>query len=170
MSIHLSAKISSIDILKAADANSINNRVSLKTTGEHSSMSRNQTELYMPSDFFSRYTLEQTASLLEKEHPALAHCIQNALDHTPIASDEIMHHTYTGEMLCNIDLVEHIKPHVIGRVVSCLTDIGQKVLSKKQTPQDEMSSLRSIIEDWMQLTEWILKRTDTDKQDCTSYQ
>jgi len=124
----------------------------------------------MPSDFFSRHTLEQTCSLLKKEHPALGHCLQNALQHLRIVPYENLYRVYTGEMLSNIDLVDQLKPHVIGRVVSCLTDIGQKALSNKHTPQNEMVNLRGIIEDWMQLTEWILLRTNEDKQDCTPYQ
>jgi hypothetical protein len=171
MSIDLPAKIPTLAILGAREFKLILMIAHhLITTGEPSSMSRNQPDYYMPSDFFSRHTLEQTCCLLKKEHPALAHCIQNALQHLRIVPYENLHRVYTGEMLSNIDLVDHIKPHVVGRVVSCLTDIGQKVLSNKQTPQNDMVSLRGIIEDWMQLTEWILLRTNADKQDCTPYQ
>lgn len=168
MSIDWSAKFPTLAILGARDFNCLN--VSLKATGEPSSMSRNQPDYYMPSDFFSRHTLEQTSGLLEKNHPALAHCIQNALNHIRIIPYENLHRVYTGEMLSNVELVGFIKPHVVGRVVSCLTDIGQKILSDKKTPQHEMANLRGIIEDWMQLTEWILSRSNADKRDCTPYQ
>lgn len=133
-------------------------------------MSRNQFDHYMPSDFFSRQTLEQTHHLLKKEHPALAHSIQNALQQIPVVSYENLQGVYTGEMLLNLNLVEQMQAHVIGRVVSCLTEIGKKALSNKETEVDSMSNLRGLIEDWMQLTEWILQRTSADKQDCTVYQ
>lgn len=133
-------------------------------------MSQLKTLDYMPSDFFSRQTLEKSILLLKKDHPALAHCIQNALEQTQIVPYENLHFAYTGEMLSNTELIEKLKPHVIGRIVSCLTDIGQKVLMDKKTLDKDMISLRGIIEDWMQLTEWILSRTNTDQQDCTNYQ
>lgn len=133
-------------------------------------MSRKQFDHYMPSDFFSRQTLEQTHQLLKKEHPALSHSIQNALQQIPVVAHEELQGVYTGEMLLNLNLVEQMKAHVIGRVVSCLTEIGQKALSNKQTELENMSNLRGLIEDWMQLTEWILQRSSADKQDCTIYQ
>lgn len=139
-------------------------------TGEQGSMSRNQFDHYMPSDFFSRHTLEQTHHLLKKEHPALAHSIQNALQQIPVASYENLQGVYTGEMLLNLNLVEQMQAHVIGRIVSSLTDIGKKALHSKEIEINNMSNLRSLIEDWVKLTEWILQRSSADKQDCTTYQ
>jgi len=133
-------------------------------------MSRNQADYYIPSDFFSRQTLEKTSQLLKKDHPALSHCIQSVLEQLQVVPYEDLHRAYTGEMIFNLELVGILKAHVIGRIVSCLTDIGQKALSHKQMPQSEVMSLRSIIEDWMELTEWLLRRTNPDKQDCTPYQ
>jgi hypothetical protein len=133
-------------------------------------MSRNQPDYYMPSDFFSRQTLEKTILILKKEHPALSQCVQGAMENLPVVPFEKLHRAYTSEMIFNYELVGYMKAHVIGRVVSCLTEIGQKVLSNKQTAQMEMINLRSIIEDWMLLTEWILLRSDSDVKDCTSYQ
>ncbi|MBK8186192.1 MAG: hypothetical protein IPK77_02460 [Cellvibrio sp.] len=133
-------------------------------------MSQLQMQDYMPSDFFSRQTLEKSIHLLKKDHSALAHCILNALEQTPIVPYENLVFVYTGEMVSNTELIEKLKPHVIGRIVSCLTDIGQKILMDKKTSDKDILSLRSIIEDWMQLMEWILSRTNTDQQDCTNYQ
>jgi hypothetical protein len=133
-------------------------------------MSRNQFDNYMPSDFFSRQTLEQTSHLLKKEHPGLSHSIQHALQQIPVVAYENLQGVYTGEMLLNLNLVEQMKAHVIGRVVSSLTDIGQKALQDHHTETSEMTNLRSLIEDWVRLTEWILQRSSADKQDCTLYQ
>ena len=133
-------------------------------------MSRNQPDYYMPSDFFSRQTLEKTILILKKEHPALSQCVQGALENLHVVPFEKLHRAYTAEMIFNYELVDYMKAHVIGRVVSCLTDIGKKVLSNKHTAQIDMVNLRSIIEDWMLLTEWILLRSNSDVKDCTSYQ
>lgn len=133
-------------------------------------MSRKQFDHYMPSDFFSRQTLEQTYFLLKKEHPALAHSIQNALQQIPVVAHEDLQGVYTGEMLLNLNLVEQMKAHVIGKVVSCLTEIGKKALFDNPIEIETMGNLKGLIEDWMQLTEWILQRSSADKQDCTLYQ
>lgn len=134
-------------------------------------MSRNQFDHYMPSDYFSRQTLVQTSHLLRKEQPALSHLIEHALEQIPIVEFEELKGTYTGEMLLNLYIVEKMKAHVIGRIVSCLTDIGQKALTQQVALNIDMTQMRGLIEDWMQLTEWILQRTSSDNnQDQTQYQ
>jgi hypothetical protein len=133
-------------------------------------MSRIQPDYYMPSDFFSRQTLEKTILILKKEHPALSQCVQGAFENIHAVPFEKLHRAYTSEMIFNYELVEYMKAHVIGRVVSCLTEIGQKALSGKNSIPLEIINLRSIIEDWMLLTEWILQRSNSDAKDCTPYQ
>lgn len=133
-------------------------------------MSRIQPDYYMPSDFFSRQTLEKTILILKKEHPALSQCVQSALENIRTVPFEKLHRAYTSEMIFNYELVEYMKAHVIGRVVSCLTEIGQKALSGKYSIPVEIINLRGIIEDWMLLTEWILQRSNSDIKDCTPYQ
>lgn len=133
-------------------------------------MSRIQPDYYMPSDFFSRQTLEKTIQILKKEHPALSQCVQSAFENIRAVPFEKLHRAYTSEMIFNYELVDHMKAHVIGRVVSCLTEIGQKALSGKHSISIEIINLRSIIEDWMLLTEWILQRSNSDVKDCTPYQ
>lgn len=133
-------------------------------------MSRKPINDYMPSDFFSRQSLELTFRLLRNNHPLLAHAVKQTIDSTVAVSYEDLHSVYTGEMLRNNEVLETLKAHTIGKIVSVLTDIGEEALRKHDLPPSHMSLLRSLIEDWVQLTEWVLRHTATDMQDKTAYQ
>lgn len=124
----------------------------------------------MPSDFFSRQSLELTFRLLRTNHPLLAHAVKQTLDFTTAVSYEDLQSAYTGEMLRNNEVLEALKAHTIGKIVSVLTDIGEEALRKHDLPPSHMTLLRSLIEDWVQLTEWVLQHTATDMQDKTAYQ
>lgn len=132
-------------------------------------MSRKPTNDYMPSDFFSRQALELTFRLLRNNHPLLAHAVQQAIDATTTVSYEDLHSAYTGEMLLNKEVLASLKAHTIGKIVSVLTDIGEEALRKHDLPPSHMTLLRSLIEDWVQLTEWVLAHTAADMQDKTAY-
>ncbi len=145
-------------------------RRKLFTTEEHCSMSRKTINDYMPSDFFSRQSLELTFRLLRNNHPLLAHAVKQTIDSTAAVSYEDLQSAYTGEMLRNNEVLEALKAHTIGKIVSVLTDIGEEALRKHDLPPSHMTLLRSLIEDWVQLTEWVLQHTATDMQDKTAYQ
>ncbi len=133
-------------------------------------MSRKPINDYMPSDFFSRQSLELTFRLLRNNHPLLAHAVKQTIESTAPVSYEDLQSAYTGEMLRNNEILEVLKAHTIGKIVSVLTDIGEEALRKHDLPPSHMTLLRSLIEDWVQLTEWVLQHTATDMQDKTAYQ
>jgi hypothetical protein len=139
------------------------------TTEEQSSMSRKPIVDYMPTDFFSRQALELTFRLLRNNHVHLAQAIKQAIDNIPNVSYEDLQSAYTGEMLLNSQVLESLKAHTIGKIVSVLTDIGETALRDKDLPPSHMTLLRTLIEDWVQLTEWVLLHTDADQNDRTSY-
>lgn len=132
-------------------------------------MSRKPVADYMPTDFFSRQALELTFRLLRNNHPLLAHAIKQALDTIPTVAYEDLQSAYTGEMLLNSQVLTSLKAHTIGKIVSVLTEIGESALRNKNLPSTHMTLLRTLIEDWVQLTEWVLARTTEDRQDRTSY-
>lgn len=132
-------------------------------------MSRKPTNDYMPSDFFSRQALELTFRLLRNNHPLLANAVKRVIDVTTTVSYEDLQSAYTGEMLLNKEILESLKAHTIGKIVSVLTEIGEEALKKHDLPAAHMSLLRSLIEDWVHLTEWVLAHTATDNQDKTAY-
>jgi hypothetical protein len=132
-------------------------------------MSRNLVIDYMPTDFFSRQALELTFRLLRNNNPLVAHVIKHAIDTIPNVSYEDLQSAYTGEMLLNTQLLDSLKAHTIGKIVSILTEIGEKALRDNNLPPSHMSLLRTLIEDWVQLTEWVLQRTAADQHDGTSY-
>lgn len=132
-------------------------------------MSQKTISDYMPTDFFSRQALELTFRLLRTNYPLLAHSIKHTIDNTATVSYEDLQSAYTGEMLLNSEVLASLKAHTIGKVVSALTDIGEDALKQDDLPPNHMSLLRSLIEDWVQLTEWVLAHTAADQNDRTSY-
>jgi hypothetical protein len=139
------------------------------TTEEPRSMSRKPISDYMPTDFFSRQALELTFRLLRNNHPLLAHAIKQTIDNTATVSYEDLQSAYTGEMLLNSEVLASLKAHTIGKIVSILTDIGEEALKQNDLPPSHMTLMRTLIEDWVLLTEWVLSHTATDQNDRTSY-
>lgn len=132
-------------------------------------MSRKTVVDHMPTDFFSRQALELTFRLLRNNHPLLAHALKQASDTIANASVADLQPTHTGEMLLNIHVLESLKAHTIGKIVSVLTDIGEGALRDNNFPANHMSLLRTLIEDWVKLTEWVLQHSAADHNDHTSY-
>lgn len=132
-------------------------------------MSRKPISDYMPADFFSRQALELTFRLLRNNHPLLAHAVKKTIDDTPTVSYEDLQSAYTGEMLLNSEVLASLKAHTIGKIVSVLTDIGEEALKQNDLPPSHMTLMRTLIEDWVQLTEWVLVHTAADENDRTSY-
>jgi hypothetical protein len=123
----------------------------------------------MPTDFFSRQALELTFRLLRNNHPLLAHAVKQTIDNTATVSYEDLQSAYTGEMLLNSEVLASLKAHTIGKIVSVLTDIGEEALKQHDLPPSHMTLMRTLIEDWVQLTEWVLAHTAADQNDRTSY-
>ncbi len=132
-------------------------------------MSRKPISDYMPADFFSRQALELTFRLLRNNHPLLAHAVKQTIDNTATVSYEDLQSAYTGEMLLNAEVLASLKAHIIGKIVSILTDIGEEALKQNDLPPSHMTLMRTLIEDWVQLTEWVLAHTAADQNDRTSY-
>ena len=132
-------------------------------------MSRNTISDYMPTDFFSRQSLELTFCLLPNNHPLLAHAVKQTIDNTTPVSYEDLQAAYTGEMLLNSEVLASLKAHTIGKIVSILTDIGEEALKQQDLPLSHMTLMRTLIEDWVQLTEWVLAHSAADQNDRTSY-
>ena len=124
---------------------------------------------YMPSDLFSRQALELTFRLLRNNHPLLAHAVKQTIDNTTTVSYEDQQLAYTGEMLLNSEVLNSLKAHTIGKIVSVLTDIGEQALRQNDLPPSHMTLMRTLIEDWVQLTEWVLAHTAADLHDRTAY-
>lgn len=123
----------------------------------------------MPSDLFSRQALELTFRLLRNNHPLLAHAVKQTIDNTTTVSYEDQQLAYTGEMLLNSEVLNSLKAHTIGKIVSVLTDIGEQALRQNDLPPSHMTLMRTLIEDWVQLTEWVLAHTAADLHDRTAY-
>ena len=132
-------------------------------------MSRKSISDYMPTDFFSRQALELTFRLLRNNHPLLAHAVKQTIDNTSAVSYADLQSAYTGEMLLNVEVLASLKAHTIGKIVSVLTDIGEEALKQHDLPPSHMTLMRTLIEDWVQLTEWVLAHTAADQADRTSY-
>ncbi len=132
-------------------------------------MSRKPISDYMPTDFFSRQALELTFRLLRNNHPLLAHAVKHTIDNTTPVPYEDLQSVFTGEMLLNTEVLSFLKAHTIGKIVSVLTDIGEEALKQRDLPPSHMTLMRTLIEDWVQLTEWVLAHTAADQNDRTSY-
>lgn len=132
-------------------------------------MTRKPISDYMPTDFFSRQALELTFRLLRSNHPLLANAVKQAVDNTATVSYDDLQSAYTGEMLLNSEVLASLKAHTIGKIVSVLTEIGEEALRQNDLPPSHMTLMRTLIEDWVELTEWVLARTAADQNDRTSY-
>lgn len=126
-------------------------------------MSRTQIANHQPADFFSHQTLELTFRLLRNNNPGLANAIKNTLTHIHVTPYENVRGVYTGEMYFNAEIYQSLSAYTIGKIVSALTEIGQLALQKQDLPSEHLNQLRKLIEDWAQLTEWVLNHTATDK-------
>jgi hypothetical protein len=138
-------------------------KASITITGEPGSMSRHIYNVHSPDDFFSHQTLELTFRLLRNNNPGLANAIKKTLDNAQQVPYEVLAKTHTGEMYFNAQILQLLNAHTIGKIVSALTEIGQRALQKQDLPTDHINLLRSMIDDWVQLTEWVLRNNMGDK-------
>ncbi|RYE56430.1 MAG: hypothetical protein EOP48_08030 [Sphingobacteriales bacterium] len=126
-------------------------------------MSRQTYTATSPDDFFSHHALELTFRLLRNNNPGLANAIKKTLDQMSCVPYENLHTSHTGEMHFNAQIVELLNVHIIGRIVSTLTEIGKNALEKQDLPPEHLNMLRSLLDDWVQLTDWILRHNTADK-------
>ena len=126
-------------------------------------MSRTSIKTHESNDFFSHQTLELTFRLLRNNNPGLANAIKNSMSHINIVPYETIRGIHTGEMHFNAEIYQTLSAHTIGQIVYALTKIGELALAKRDMPPEHLNQLRRLIEDWVQLTEWVLCQTSTDK-------
>ncbi len=126
-------------------------------------MSRITIQTHGPEDFFSHQALELTFRLLRNNNPGLANAIKNTLSHIHIAPYETISGSYTGEMHFNAEIYQTLSAHTIGKIVSALTAIGEQALARNDMPPEHLNQLRNLIEDWVQLTQWVLDQTTPDQ-------
>lgn len=111
-------------------------------------------------DFFSHKTLTLSVEIIGGNNPGLADAIKKAIDQITTTSctskNEPQPKTH-GEMYFNAQLLETLQAHTIGKIVSALTELGEEALQNKNLTADYLHTLRNLINDWVQLTEWVLK-------------
>lgn len=125
-------------------------------------MSRHQefTALQQP-DYFSHQTLELTFRLLRYQYPDLAFAIKRALDEVAFAPAEALFGV-TDEVHLFTDLIKSLNAPYIIKVVAALNDTARVALQQNDLPPEHMKILRSLIEDWAKLAEWILQHTTSE--------
>ncbi len=85
-------------------------------------MSRNSQESYSPNDFFSHQALELSYQLMRNNNSGLANAIKKALDQSHRVPYDLLHEIHTGEMYFNVQLVDILNVHTIGKIVEALTE------------------------------------------------
>lgn len=114
----------------------------------------------LSDDFFSHKSLTLSVEIIGGNNPGLADAIKKAIDQISTTSctgkDESQPKTH-GEMYFNAQLLETLQAHTIGKIVSALTELGEEALHNKNLTADYLHTLRNLINDWVQLTEWVLK-------------
>jgi hypothetical protein len=126
-------------------------------------MSRITIQTHGPEDFFSHQALTLTFRLLRNNNPGLANAIKNTLSHIHIAPYETISGSYTGEMHFNAEIYQTLSAYTIGKIVSALTAMGEQALARNDMPPAHLNQLRNLIEDWVQLTQWVLDQTTPDQ-------
>lgn len=135
----------------------------VKFTGELASMSRPAAFVNTPEDFFSHYALDLTCRLLKNNHPGLSDALKKTLHQLKPVPYEIIVGSHTGEMYYCSDICAALNVQTVGKIVSTLTDMGEKALSMHYFPPAHLNMLRGLIDDWVLLTEWLLRHSATDK-------
>jgi hypothetical protein len=119
---------------------------------------------FAPADFFSRQALEFSAQLLQQNHSGLANAIQKALNQITIAPYALTQPAHTGEMVFNAQLLDALPIHTLGKIVEALTAVGEHALQSPKNKTQPATKLRELIDDWIQLTEWVLQRSHNDQR------
>lgn len=116
-----------------------------------------------PNDeFFSHKALALSVEIIGGNNPGLADAIKKAIDQidtTGYTAKSESQPKAQGEddMYFNAQLLETLQAHTIGKIVSALTELGEEALQNKNLTADYLHTLRNLINDWVRLTEWVLK-------------
>lgn len=126
-------------------------------------MSHAPNDLLLPDDFFSHEALELSVEMIIDNNPGLASAIKKAMDQITPAPSHLKHKHFLGEMYFNAQVLEALQAHTIGKIVSALIELGEQALQSHNVSAEYVSILRTLIDDWVQLTEWILKNSISNK-------
>ncbi|MGH1371195.1 MAG: hypothetical protein ACRBBW_04110 [Cellvibrionaceae bacterium] len=127
-------------------------------------MTVNNPETITRPDVFSRGALELTFKLLRKNNPRLSLEIQNQLQgvRATLHDNELSHRAQPSSLTPS-DL-DHFKitldASTIGKVVDALTHMGQQLLDSAEKDSGTLVVIRSLMNDWIELAEWILLHTE----------
>lgn len=124
-------------------------------------MSRPINDALLPIDCFSRQTLELSIELIINTNPGLADAIKKAVSQIHPAPFNAKHKNIMGDMYFNAQLLELLQAHTIGKIVAALTELGECTLQYKNHSIEYVVTLRKLIDDWVRLTEWVLKDSAT---------
>lgn len=117
---------------------------------------------FQQPDLFHRQSLELTFRLLRNNDLALALAIKTAMDEVSFAPAEALY-AITGEMHLNSDLVKALEATNVVKIVAALNNIARDALQRKDLPAEHIKILRTLIEDWAKLAEWILEHATSDR-------
>ena len=107
--------------------------------------------------------LELSVELIGNNNPGLASAISKAMAQLNPTTYDVTHQIFKGEMYFNAQLLETLEAHTIGKIVSALIEIGEQALLNHNLSIEYVTILRTLIDDWVQLTEWVLKNVDKTK-------
>lgn len=110
-------------------------------------------------DIFHRHTLEMSFKLLRHKCPSLALELQNILagkSEGCIGSATLPPHLSRN---CQYFMVTIDAP-TVGKIVSAITRVGQKIMSEEQEASARRTIILSVLEDWMELVEWMINETE----------
>ncbi len=130
-------------------------------------MTVNNQHSHTRPDVFSRGALELTFKLLRKNNPRLSLEIQNQLQgvkaiarHSAL-SDGIEQSLPTSSDLDHFQIT--LDASTIGKVVDALTNMGQQLLNSPEKDSGTLVVIRSLMNEWIELAEWILLHTEDSR-------
>ncbi len=108
-------------------------------------------------DLISRGALEMTYKMLRSAYPSLALAVRNLLMlNKPREPSPTSHQNIYSKISISLDAA------TIGKIVSALTQLGEKALDNREVENGKLVVLRSLIEDWASLAEWILSKAEAE--------
>lgn len=108
-------------------------------------------------DVFSRDSLELTFQLLRQQSSGLALDIQNQLQGTKLPY--MAYQESQQQENCDHFRIT-LNAQKIGKIVDALTQLGQHCLNNPNENKGHLAILRSLIEDWMALAEWLISHAE----------
>lgn len=119
-------------------------------------MTVNTQQSTLSADVFSRGALELTFKLLRKNNPRLSLEIQNQLQGVRASTND--QSTTTSSDTDHFQMT--LDASTVGKVVDALTTMGQELLNDTEKDGGKLVVIRSLMNDWMALAEWILLHTE----------